>query len=137
MTRGSFGKTTIVERAGLVVPDRYRELLPSNLRSRAYGRGASYTSSTVAREPPKLGKLVSGNPAAVPLFSLRLGHARVLIVHRTIIHYARAASLPDKGRLKDADAEFSLRLGHARVLTSPRDVIHCARAASLRRPLQV
>ena len=31
---------------------------------------------------------------AVPLFSLRLGHARVLIVPRTIIHYARAASLP-------------------------------------------
>ena len=29
MTRGSFGKTTIVERAGLVVPDRYRELLLS------------------------------------------------------------------------------------------------------------
>ena len=26
--------------------------------------------------------------------SLRLGHARVLTVHRTVIHYARAASLP-------------------------------------------
>ena len=82
MTRGSFGKTTIGERA------------LSYLRWRAHGRGASYTSSTAMREPPKLGKLVSGNPAAVPLVSLRLGHARVLIVHRTIIHYARAASLP-------------------------------------------
>ena len=27
-------------------------------------------------------------------FSLRLGHARVLTVHRTVIHYTRAASLP-------------------------------------------
>ncbi len=31
--------------------------------------------------------------------SLRLGHARVLTVHRTVIHYARAASLPPGGRL--------------------------------------
>ena len=29
----------------------------------------------------------------MPRFSLRLGHARVLTVHRTVIHFARAASL--------------------------------------------
>ena len=28
--------------------------------------------------------------------SLRLGHAPALTVHRTVIHYRRAASLPDK-----------------------------------------
>ena len=32
--------------------------------------------------------------------SLRLGPARVLTVHRTVIHSARAASLPPGGRLK-------------------------------------
>ena len=33
-------------------------------------------------------------------FSLRLGHARVLTVHRTVIHCTRAASLPPGGRPK-------------------------------------
>ena len=35
-----------------------------------------------------------------PPFSLRLGHASALTVHRTVIHYLVAASLPRKGRLK-------------------------------------
>ena len=30
--------------------------------------------------------------------SLRLGHAHVLTVHRTVIHYAHAASLPSRSR---------------------------------------
>ena len=37
-------------------------------------------------------------PTVLPSVSLRLGHARVLTVHRTVIHYARAASLPIKGK---------------------------------------
>ena len=32
-----------------------------------HGHFVSYTSSTTTREPPKLDKLVSGNPAVVPL----------------------------------------------------------------------
>ena len=48
----------------------------------------------LTREPPKLGKLVSGNPATVPLVSLRLGHARALTPPRGVIHSPRAASLP-------------------------------------------
>ena len=35
-----------------------------------------------------------------PPFSLRLGHASALTVHRTVIHYLVVASLPRKGRLK-------------------------------------
>ena len=36
----------------------------------------------------------SSTAVAVPLVSLRLGHARVLTPPRGVIHYARAASLP-------------------------------------------
>ena len=41
--------------------------------------------------------------AFVPV-SLRLGHARVLTVHRTVIHYTRAATLPPGGRSMEAVA---------------------------------
>ena len=45
-------------------------------------------------------KLLFRQPSAATV-SLRLGHARVLTSHRDVIHCAHAASLPDKGRLKD------------------------------------
>ena len=35
--------------------------------------------------------------------SLRLGHAHVLTVHRTVIHCVRAAPLPDRSRQQKRD----------------------------------
>ena len=48
-------------------------------------RGKSTTSSE-RRNPP-------------PTFSLRLGHATALTVHRTVIHYRVDTALPSRGRL--------------------------------------
>ena len=56
------------------------------------------------REPPNSTFLVSGNPGR---FSLRLGHSSALTVHRTVIHYLGAATLPFslRRRLSRAAAE--------------------------------
>ena len=37
--------------------------------------------------------------------SLRLGHISALTVHRTVIHYRNAASLPSRGRLQKSSAK--------------------------------
>ena len=91
------------------------------------------------REPPSLTSCGSGNPCldvpprflckqkshtgsllpslrirSVPPVSLRLGHARVLTVHRTVIHYAHAASLPEGRGLRFLQTHYSLRRGRRR-----------------------
>ena len=43
-------------------------------------------------------KIVRGGASR---FSLRLGHAHVLTVHRTVIHYVRAASLRRPEKVKN------------------------------------
>ena len=45
-------------------------------------------------------------------FSLRLGHAPALNVHRTFIHYRRAASLPSRGSLEKFLLHFKIYREH-------------------------
>ena len=47
--------------------------------------------------------------------SLRLGHARGLTVHRTVIQYPRAASLPERAEALFAQAEKAAKVKFERL----------------------
>ena len=63
---------------------------------------APYNVQYCLRKPIPLRRLTA------PPVSLRLGHARVLTVHRTVIHYAHAASLPEGRGLRSPQTHYFL-----------------------------
>ena len=76
--------------------------------------------------------------ASLNHLSLRLGHARVLTIHRTVIHCARAASLPRQREARSRSrlcvgtgAPIGSALGVSSTVRNRRTVIHYRSAASL------
>ena len=73
------------------------------------GWGGKFSSHYYNNIKPELFHLITVLRRSV---SLRLGHAPALNVHRTFIHYRRAASLPSRGSLEKFLLHFKIYREH-------------------------